>query len=645
MAPGTLAYAADRARRTARGALPALALVFAVVGAVYLVAPPIRPGTPFVVSSWIVAAGIAALTACLPRVADRHVHLVCLLGGLAAAAEGFTFLAVTHDPEQTVTLIVVLMGASYFLLSAATHTALVVLTLVGWSIVATSFPGPAVVHWGVNLVSAAGVAVVINASRLRALRQEADTLRALSESDERHRLVVASALDAVVTTDMWGRVVDWNAEAEALFGWTADEVRGRGVQEILILPEHRPPFRRRLAALRDRGEPFPRRRIESELLHRHGTRIPVEITNVSNRRGDEVSVTSWIRDLRDRRRAEEAMRAATQAKSDFLATISHEIRTPIHGILGMTEIALDTGDAAERDDVLHRARTCAETLLAIVNDVLDFAKIDAGKLVLDRRPTSLREIVDGVLDTVAVEAERKDVVLVGSVAPALPDTVVTDPTRLRQVLLNLVSNAVKFTDRGEVELRLEPAPDDDERLRGVVRDTGIGIPPEKLHAVFEAFTQADQATTTRYGGTGLGLAIARRLVALMDGALDLDSTPGVGSTFSFTVGVAAAPRAGAAEPPLASGTGVLVVDGNATRGARLAELLAAWGVRVALAADAATASAQLARARPAWCSPTSPSPASRGWWATCRWSGWCRSGGAGCGRSTTRRSPTSSRAR
>lgn len=358
----------------------------------------------------------------------------------------------------------------------------------------------------------------------------------------------------------------------------------------------------------------------------HCTWVSTTKMPLCDEQGRVVGTFGISRDITERKLAAEALRqakeaaeAANQAKSAFLANMSHEIRTPMNAILGMTELVLDTSLTSQQREFLRTVQDSAEALLAIINDILDFSRIEAGKLRLDCRPFDLRETVGDTLKSLAERAHSKGLELVYRVAPAAPTLVDGDPRRLRQVLVNLVGNAVKFTERGEVVVDVLRVESPESRVQGpeerptespaldsvvlefTVRDTGVGIPPDKLGLVFHAFEQADSSTTRRHGGSGLGLAICARLTELMGGRLWVESEMGRGSAFHFTVRYGRVEEPAAPAPdatPLAEAR-ALVVDDNATNRTILVETLRGWRMEPVAAASAAEALAALEAAQAA----------------------------------------------
>ena len=331
--------------------------------------------------------------------------------------------------------------------------------------------------------------------------------------------------------------------------------------------------------------------------------------DITDRRLAEQELDRQAKELRRTNAALEqfakAADAASRAKGEFLANMSHEIRTPLNGVIGMTELALETELTREQREYLETVRFSAESLLSVINDILDFSKIEAGKVELEAVDFDLRECMETSLKTLALRADEKGLELLCEVSPDVPELLRGDPNRLRQIVLNLVGNAIKFTHEGEVALKVEIAGSHDGRhkLHFIVSDTGVGIPPEKLDSVFESFSQADTSTTREYGGTGLGLTISRRLVEIMGGRIWVESEFGKGSAFHITVElergeeVAVVRNTEPAQPGVLQGTSVLVVDDNRTNRRILEGLLTNWGMKPTLASDGDLALAALQAAR------------------------------------------------
>ncbi len=418
--------------------------------------------------------------------------------------------------------------------------------------------------------------------------------------------VVEHAADIVFWMDAHGSLLHGNRTALESLGYSAEEFNALTIHDIdaHVPLEHWPEH---IAELRDAGSLT----FESRHLHRDGSIVPVEVTAMYLEFDGEAFDVSFCRDISERRAAEDALQRAKEqtdaanrdlqtamtranqlaveaesanaAKSEFLANMSHEIRTPMNGVIGMTALLMDTDLDAEQRDYAQTVRNSADALLTIINDILDFSKIEAGKLEMEVLDFDLRTTVEDTCDLPALQAQAKGLELAALVQADVPSALRGDPGRLRQVLTNLLGNAVKFTDHGEIAVTVSLVEEtgDGATLRFAVADTGIGISPAKADGLFEAFAQADASTTRRFGGTGLGLTISKRLAVLMGGEIGVESEPGSGSTFWFT---AAFSRQGPGlvmalddmDAGRTVGARVLAVDDNETNRKVVSGMLESW---------------------------------------------------------------------
>jgi two-component system, sensor histidine kinase and response regulator len=457
---------------------------------------------------------------------------------------------------------------------------------------------------------------------------------ARERAEAKYRGLLEAAPDAMVVVNQGGEIVLLNRQAERQFGYPRDELVGQKVKNII--PEG---FAERLIAdvTRSAGEALAQQigtGIELDARRKDGSQFPIEIMLSPLENAEEILVTAAIRDISVRRDAEkhlaqtnatlaqtnkalsearelaEAERlvaqmarqtaeAANRAKSEFLANMSHEIRTPLNGIMGMTELALDTELTPEQREYLQTVIISSDSLRYLIDDILDFSKIEAGKIDLEAVDFNLRDCLELTLKTFALRADEKGLELLCEVSPEVPEILRGDSNRLRQIVMNLVGNAIKFTNVGEVALKVHTETEDghDRTLQFTVSDTGIGIPKEKQESVFDSFSQVDNSTTRKYGGTGLGLTISARLVAMMGGKIWVESEPSRGSAFHFTVrlGIADAKetKVVTVAPSKLRGVKILVADDNRTNRRILEAMLGRWEMTPTLVEGGEEALAEL----------------------------------------------------
>jgi PAS domain S-box-containing protein len=430
----------------------------------------------------------------------------------------------------------------------------------------------------------------------------------LEDANVRISTVVESVGEGIITIDEQGRIETFNRAASEIFGYAPEEAIGSSIQ--ILMPEslhqaHRQGMQRFLGG----GEPhvIGKGAVELPALRKDGSQFTVELSISAIRDEGQYRFVGVLRDVTDLKKSQAALReavkeaqAANAAKSAFLANMSHELRTPMNAVLGMAHLMNTTPLSLEQRRYLTMLRTSGQSLLALLNDILDFSKIEAGKIQLNATRFELDAVLHAVSTIMSVNAGEKELELAIGVEPDVPRMLVGDPLRLQQILVNLTSNAIKFTARGEVSLKVECAECDEQHtvMRFIVRDTGIGISPDQMANLFAPFAQADESVTRKYGGTGLGLVICQRLVELQGGSITLDSNPGEGSTFTVTLPFGTVPAAqqqapaGAGSRPLR----VLVVDDHFTSRVYLSKTLQAWGWAVDVASSGAEADRMLSLA-------------------------------------------------
>jgi PAS domain S-box-containing protein len=427
---------------------------------------------------------------------------------------------------------------------------------------------------------------------IRELQQSAEELAdrnwELKESEERAKSFLAAQGDVIVRRDTDGRITYVNGAFCALANCTRDELIGTSFT-LPVLEQGATAQTGDGTRIHDQkiaAEAGARWIAWREVMVRSGTPPAAEMQSVGRDVTDRVQAERALADARDQ------AETANRAKSRFLAMVSHEVRTPLNGILGMTDLLRDTALTPEQTTYVKAVKTSGEALLSLIDEILDFSKIEAGRIDLDAREFDLIALVEETVELIAPRAQAKELEIASYVEDGLPPRVIGDAARLRQVLLNLAGNAVKFTDRGGVTIIVEPGVWPGE-IDILVRDTGIGIAPDEHSRIFKEFEQADDGIARKFGGTGLGLSISRRIVEHMGGRIAVESVPGSGSTFRVVLPLAAAPAADNAPfvPPDVSGSDMMIVAASAVESSLLARRLMHWGARVCVAPDEKVAGA------------------------------------------------------
>jgi PAS domain S-box-containing protein len=427
------------------------------------------------------------------------------------------------------------------------------------------------------------------------LRQEVGRRKELEyearSGSARLKAIFDAVVDAIVTIDIEGRIQQWSSSAQRIFGYSAEEIEGQQLTTLIAEPD-RAQLHNIAAFLKLHDPKAHGQGRELTAIRRNGGDFPIELSVSEVRIGEEIFFTGILRDITERKRAENELvrarqeaEAANEAKSQFLATMSHEIRTPLNGVLGMANLLASTPLNDRQRRLVENVMRSGQALLALINDILDFSKIEAGRLELSAVEFDPRELISELADLFGERCSRKGLEFVYYVAEEVPARLRGDPIRLRQILINLVGNAVKFTERGEilVELAVSQSSADQVTLNFVVQDTGIGIAAKQHERIFESFHQVDGSMSRARGGSGLGLAISKQLAELMDGKIGVESEPGRGSRFSFTARLGRVASTGELPRRVARSLSALLVDSNAASANVTALNFTAWGVDTKIA--------------------------------------------------------------
>ncbi len=432
-----------------------------------------------------------------------------------------------------------------------------------------------------------------NFSDITERKQVEETLR---DSEEKFRMISDSAQDAIIMIDNDGNISYWNKAAEKIFGYTEKEAMGKYLHRFIAPESYYESSARGFKIFRKSGQGDAiGKTLELAAVGKNDVEFPVEISFSSIKIKGEWNAMGILRDITERKKMRnellkfiEKADSASKAKGEFLAGMSHEIRTPMNAIIGMAELISDTTLNEEQKEYLEIMKVSSNNLLGIINDILDISKIEAGELELEQKEFNLPELVETTGISLAVKANEKRLELLCHITPDIPEYIIGDSVRVRQILVNLTGNAIKFTEKGEIviSLRIEERKDNEALIHFWVSDTGVGIPQERQDKIFDSFTQADGSTTRKYGGTGLGLSISKQLAEKMGGRIWVESEPGKGSVFHFTIRAAIVEKAKEKIIfPDLKNLKVLIIDDNFTNRLILQDAASIWGLLPSEAPD------------------------------------------------------------